>query len=57
MQSEKAINALGIENKVEIEWQPFELNLDMPLKVKIYAFIVRENMERPLKEVLMILKL
>lgn len=27
---EKAINELGIQNEVEIEWQPFELNPDMP---------------------------
>ena len=25
-----AITALGLENKVEIEWQPFQLNPDMP---------------------------
>ncbi|ASP48125.1 DsbA family oxidoreductase [Cognaticolwellia beringensis] len=28
----KAIIELGLENKVEIEWQPFELNPDMPLE-------------------------
>ena len=27
---EKAITELGIENQVEIEWQPFELNPNMP---------------------------
>lgn len=27
---EAAINELGIQDKVEIEWQPFELNPDMP---------------------------
>ena len=27
---EKAITDLGIQDKVEIEWQPFELNPDMP---------------------------
>ncbi|WP_047246152.1 DsbA family oxidoreductase [Maribacter thermophilus] len=27
---EKAISELGIEDQVEIEWQPFELNPDMP---------------------------
>ena len=27
---EKAISELGIEDKVEIEWQPFELNPNMP---------------------------
>ncbi|WP_299796752.1 DsbA family oxidoreductase [uncultured Maribacter sp.] len=27
---EKAISELGIENRVEIEWQPFELNPGMP---------------------------
>jgi predicted DsbA family dithiol-disulfide isomerase len=27
---EAAIHELGIEDKVEIEWQPFELNPDMP---------------------------
>ncbi|WP_027126552.1 DsbA family oxidoreductase [Gelidibacter mesophilus] len=27
---EKAINELGIQNQVEIEWQPFELNPNMP---------------------------
>ncbi|UCX06467.1 DsbA family oxidoreductase [Shewanella glacialimarina] len=26
----QAINELGIEDKVDIEWQPFELNPDMP---------------------------
>ncbi|ARD44699.1 DsbA family oxidoreductase [Colwellia sp. PAMC 21821] len=28
----KAIIELGLEDKVEIEWQPFELNPDMPLE-------------------------
>lgn len=28
----KAIAELGLEDKVEIEWQPFELNPDMPLE-------------------------
>ena len=27
---EKAITELGIEDQVEIEWQPFELNPNMP---------------------------
>jgi len=27
---EKAIKELGIEDQIEIEWQPFELNPDMP---------------------------
>ena len=27
---EKAISELGIQDKVEIEWQPFELNPTMP---------------------------
>lgn len=27
---ETAIESLGLQNKVEIEWQPFELNPDMP---------------------------
>lgn len=27
---EAAINELGIQDKIEIEWQPFELNPDMP---------------------------
>ncbi|WP_144211495.1 DsbA family oxidoreductase [Shewanella donghaensis] len=27
---QQAINELGIEDKVELEWQPFELNPDMP---------------------------
>lgn len=27
---EAAINELGIQEKIEIEWQPFELNPDMP---------------------------
>lgn len=25
-----AINELGIEDRIDIEWQPFELNPDMP---------------------------
>ena len=29
---EKAIEELGIQDQVEIEWQPFELNPDMPLE-------------------------
>ncbi|PSW22089.1 DsbA family oxidoreductase [Photobacterium sanctipauli] len=29
---EAAINELGLQDKVEIEWQPFELNPDMPLE-------------------------
>ena len=28
---EKAISELGIQDKVEIEWQPFELNPTMPV--------------------------
>lgn len=28
----KAITELGLEDKVEIEWQPFELNPDMPIE-------------------------
>ncbi len=28
---EKAISELGIEDRVEIEWQPFELNPNMPI--------------------------
>jgi len=27
---EKAISELGVEDQIEIEWQPFELNPDMP---------------------------
>ena len=27
---EKAINELGIQDRIDIEWQPFELNPDMP---------------------------
>ena len=27
---EKAISELGIEDQIEIEWQPFELNPNMP---------------------------
>ena len=27
---EKAVTDLGLEDKIEIEWQPFELNPDMP---------------------------
>lgn len=27
---EQAINELGIQDRIEIEWQPFELNPDMP---------------------------
>ncbi|GAL75106.1 2-hydroxychromene-2-carboxylate isomerase/DsbA-like thioredoxin domain [Nonlabens ulvanivorans] len=29
---EKAINELGIQDQVEIEWQPFELNPNMPVE-------------------------
>lgn len=29
---EKAIEELGVQDQVEIEWQPFELNPDMPLE-------------------------
>lgn len=29
---QKAISELGIEDQVEIEWQPFELNPDMPVE-------------------------
>lgn len=29
---ETAINELGLQDKVEIEWQPFELNPDMPVE-------------------------
>lgn len=29
---EAAINELGIQDKIEIEWQPFELNPDMPVE-------------------------
>ncbi|SDW09761.1 Predicted dithiol-disulfide isomerase, DsbA family [Lutibacter oricola] len=29
---EKAIEELGVEDKIEIEWQPFELNPQMPAK-------------------------
>lgn len=28
----QAIEELGIENKIELEWQPFELNPDMPVE-------------------------
>ena len=27
---QQAINELGIKDQIEIEWQPFELNPDMP---------------------------
>ncbi|MFA0350734.1 DsbA family protein, partial [Vibrio sp. 10N.222.55.C6] len=27
-----AIKELGIEDRIEIEWQPFQLNPDMPLE-------------------------
>ncbi|WP_418638423.1 DsbA family oxidoreductase [Winogradskyella sp.] len=29
---EKAISELGIENQIDIEWQPFELNPNMPVE-------------------------
>jgi len=29
---EKAISEMGVEDKVEIEWHPFELNPDMPVE-------------------------
>ena len=29
---EAAINELGIQDKIDIEWQPFELNPDMPVE-------------------------
>lgn len=29
---EAAINELGLQDRVEIEWQPFELNPDMPIQ-------------------------
>lgn len=32
---EKAISEMGIQDQVEIEWQPFELNPQTPLKVRM----------------------
>lgn len=31
---EQAVSELGLEQPIELEWQPFELNPDMPQEVK-----------------------
>ncbi|GAL29598.1 2-hydroxychromene-2-carboxylate isomerase/DsbA-like thioredoxin domain [Vibrio variabilis] len=36
---EQAIRELGVEDRIDLEWQPFELNLICRWKVKIFVSI------------------
>jgi|TARA_B110000238_G_scaffold122247_1_gene132381 predicted DsbA family dithiol-disulfide isomerase len=47
---EKAIIALGIEDQVTIEWQPFELNPNMPAKGQNVTEHISEKYESTLEQ-------
>ncbi|KAB1071360.1 DsbA family oxidoreductase [Tamlana haliotis] len=40
---EKAINELGVQDQVEIEWQPFELNPNMPAEGQLLTEHIAEK--------------
>ncbi len=45
---EKAITELGLEDRIEIEWKPFELNPDMPAEGEnLRAHIARKYSSSP----------